>query len=138
MSANTLAITPRFAKAPAAVVSAATTDQTGATAANIVLLYAATVAGAPPADGQGAILTDVTITIPATNVASVVMLFKRVAGTYYPLRTWAIPAVTAGTTVPGYTLAKQVINETVAPGDGFGIATTIAQGTYVTGNIGEY
>ena len=77
MSANTLAITPRFPKAPAASVSLATTDQTGATVTNIVTLYTAQATGAPPSDGQGAILQDVTFTIPATCVAAVVMLLRR-------------------------------------------------------------
>lgn len=138
MPANTAPITPRVPKSWAVSATTAQTDLTGATALNIVTLLTAAATGIPPADGQGAILQDFRVRIPATCAAATVAIFKKVGGTRFLIYTLLIPATTVSNTVAPYDSGKIVLNELVAPGDTIDVLTNISQATHVTGNGGEY
>lgn len=138
MPANTVPITPRVPKSYAISATTAQTDLTGATATNIVTLATAASTGTPPADGQGAVITDFRVRIPATCVAATVVLFKKVGGTRFMLYTLLVPATTVSNTVAPYDSGKIALNETIAPGDTIDVLTNITQATHVTGNGGEF
>ena len=138
MPANTVAITPRVPKSYAISATTAQTDLTGVTATNIVTLMTAAATGVPPADGQGAILQDFRVRIPATCVAATVAIFKKVGGTRFLIYTLLVPATTVSNTVAPYDSGKIALNEFVAPGDTIDVLTNVTQATHVTGNGGEY
>jgi hypothetical protein len=138
MPANTVSITPRVPKSYAIAATTAQTDLTGATATNIVTLMTAAATGTPPADGQGAILQDFRVRIPATCVAATVALYKKVSGTRFLLYTLLIPATTVSNTVAPYDSGKIQLNEFVAPGDTIDVLTNVTQTCQITGNGGEY
>lgn len=138
MPANTIPITPRVPKSYAISAITAQTDLTGATATNIVTLVTAAATGAPPADGQGAVLQDFRVRIPATCVAATVALYKKVGGTRFLLYTLLVPAVTVSNTVAPYDSGKIALNETIAPGDTIDVLTNVTQTVHVTGNGGEF
>lgn len=139
MASNTLAITPRFVKGVCATASTAQTDQSGATATNLVLAYTANAASAPGStEGQGAIVQDVVVRCPATSAAAVAMIFKQVSGTKYLIKTVTVTAITVSATVTGFDSTKIVLNEFLNPGDAIYVGTTVTQGTQFSFNLGEY
>lgn len=139
MSSNTLAITPRYVQGVAAKATTAQTDQTGATATNLVAAYTAKAASAPGStEGQGALVQDVVIRVPVTSAAAVAMIFKQVSGTKYLIKTASVSAITVSATVPGYDSTKIVLNEFLNPGDAIYVGTTVSQETHFAFNVGEY
>lgn len=139
MSSNSVPITPRYVKGVGAKATTAQTDQTGATATNIVTAYTAAAASAPGStEGQGAIVQDVIVRVPVTSAAAVWAIYKKVSSTRYLIRSGTVSAITVSTTVPGYDSGKIVLNEFLNPGDTIDVLTTVTQETQFAFNIGEY
>lgn len=139
MASNSLAITPRYIQGVAVQATTAQTDQSGATATNLVLAYTAKAASAPGStEGQGAIVQDVVVRVPATSAAAVAMIFKQVSGTKYLIKTVTVSAITVSATVTGFDSTKIVLNEFLNPGDAIYVGTTVTQNTQFSFNLGEY
>ena len=138
MPANTMPITPRYAKGVAGKITTAQTDLTGATAANIVTIYTAAASGAAPADGQSALIQDATVRIPISSTAATVVLFKKVGGVRFMIKTLLVPAITVSNTVAPYDSTKIVLNEYLSPGDTLDALSNVTQETHVSVNVGEY
>lgn len=138
MSANTIPITPGLWKPLAAKITAAQTDQTGATGTNVVTAYTAASASPGGVGGNGALVQDITVRVPATSAQAVVVIFKKIGGVRYHLKSVPVTAITPSPTVQCFDSGKIVLNEVLAPGDSIDVLSTIAQETHVSGNVGEY
>jgi hypothetical protein len=140
MSCNTLPIVPGTPKAIKAVLSAACTDKTGLTPANLVAGFTAAAASA---GGQGALVADFTATAPSSTSAAtaafvLLVFYKSAAGVMELLREIAVAAGSGSTTAAGATTGPIFLNKNLEPGDSIWFGTTIALPVHVTGNAGEY
>lgn len=135
---NNQSPTPAVLKGVACAVTTAQTDKTGATASNIVTLYTATAAAAPPGGGNGAFIQDITIKGTGTTAAATVCIFKNVSSTRYLIKEVLVTAITSSTTVATFDSGKLTINEFLAPGDKIDVLTTVTQTMHVSANVGEY
>jgi hypothetical protein len=139
MSSNSLAITPRYVQGVGAKATTAQTDQTGATASNIVTAYTAKAASAPGStEGQGALIQDVIVRVPVTSAAAVWVIYRNASSVRYVIKTGTVSAITVSATVPGYDSTKIVLNEFLQPGDKIDVQTTVTQETHFSFNVGEY
>ncbi len=140
---NSTPVTPAFVKGVGISATTAQTDKTGATAANIVTLYTADTSSATARSaGMGALVQDVTFTIPSststTSVATTVCVFRKVGATRYLIREIAIAAGTGSTTAIGATSGKLTLNEWLNPGDTLDFLTTVTVTVHGTANVAEY
>ena len=139
MASNSLTITPRYVKGVGAKATTAQTDQTGATATNIVTAYTAAAASAPGStEGQGALVQDVVVRVPVTSAAAVWAIYKKVSSVRYLIKSGVVSAITVSATLPGYDSTKIVLNEFLNPGDTIDVLTTVTQETQFVFNLAEY
>lgn len=139
MASNSTPITPRYIQGVGAKATTAQTDQTGATATNIVTAYTAKAASAPGStEGQGALVQDVVIRVPVTSSAAIALIYKKVSSTRYLIKTAVVSAITVSATAAGYDSGKLVLNEWLNPGDTIDVQTTVTQETHFAFNIAEY
>ena len=139
MAANTVPITPGSVKAVKAVLSAACTDKTGATPANLVAGFTAQTASN---GGQGAQVGDITATAPSATAAAtaafvLLVFYKSAAGVMELIKEIAVPAGSGSATAAGASVSA-VLNKNLEPGDSIWFGTTVALPVHVTGNAGEF
>lgn len=114
--------TPIFIQTPKnkyAAVTAAQTDQSGATTTNLVTLVTA--------GTNGSKISEITVTVPVTSVAAVAMIFVDDAGngTFKLYDTFTITAITVSNTVPGYRSTKQYDNFILTAGSVVKVGVTV-------------
>ncbi len=139
MASNSTPITPRYIQGIGAKATTAQTDQTGATGTSVVTAYTAKASSAPGStEGQGALIQDVIVRVPVTSTVAVALIYKKVSGTRYLIKTFNVTAITVSATLPGYDSGKVVLNEWLNPGDLIDVQTTVTQETHFCFNIAEY
>lgn len=114
--------TPIFTQTPKnkyAAVTAAQTDQSGATTANLVTLLTA--------GANGSKVSEITVEVPVTSVAGVATVFVDDAGngTFKLFDTFLISAITVSNTVAGFRATKQYDNFILTAGSVVKVGVTV-------------
>jgi hypothetical protein len=130
---NTVPITPSNVQRWLAKVTAATTDKTGGTPTNLVLLGTATVGG------PGGTMSDIHIKGTATNVAASLLIFIMRSAVYYLVGEIAMPATTSDAVGDiSYDSNKTVLNDNLQAGDAVYVGCTQAQTVVFSANYSDF
>lgn len=128
--------TPIFIQTPKnkyAEITAAQTDQTGATTTNLVTLLTA--------GANGSKIFQININVPVTSVASIVTLFMDDAGngTFKLFDVFSVTAVTLSNTVPGFQVTRYYQNLNLTAGTVVKVGMTVANNpTQVSALYGDF